>query len=82
MVYIFKEESDYRQLIVQPNPDSDSVDKAGSLVIPAELAYWEDDPIHLPQFHTVHQAVEPIEVLLYGLVGYIPVEELIKAEQA
>lgn len=70
-------------LSVLPITDADLafLDESRPFEIPAEPAYWIDDPIHLPQFHTVHQAVEPIEVLLYGLIGYIPVEELIK-EQA
>ena len=37
-------------------------------MIPAEPAYRVDDPIHLPQLHAVHQAIEFIEVLIYLLV--------------
>ena len=37
-------------------------------MIPAEFAYRGDDPIHLPQFHAVHQAVKLVEVLLYLLI--------------
>ena len=37
-------------------------------MIPAELTHRVDDPIHLPQFHAVHQAVELIEILFYLLV--------------
>ena len=45
-----------------------SFDKAKPLVIPAELAHWVDDYVHLPQFHAVHQTVELVEVLLYLLL--------------
>ena len=56
------------QFFLQQNTNLDSFNETRPLVIPAELAYWVDDPIHLPQLHAVHQAIELIEIHLYLLV--------------
>ena len=50
------------QFCLQQDTNLDSLDEAGSLVIPAEPAHWIDDSIHIPQLHPVHLAVELIEM--------------------
>ena len=33
-------------------------------MVSAQCAYWIDDFIHLPQFHSVHQSIQLVEVIL------------------
>ena len=68
VVYIFKWDSDYWQLIIQPNTDSDSIDKARPFMIPAEGADGVDYFVYLPKGLSVHCTVEFIEVLADGFV--------------
>ena len=53
------------QFCLQQDANLDSLDEARSLMIPAEPTHRVDDPIHLPQLHAIHQAVELIEIFLY-----------------
>ena len=43
------------QFCLQQEANLDSFNEAGPFMIPAELAHWIDDPIHLPQLHAIHQ---------------------------
>ena len=56
------------QFCLQQNANLDSLNESSPLMIPAKPARRIDNPIYLPRFHAVHQAVELIEVLLYLLV--------------
>lgn len=51
------------QYLRQPDADLHAVDEAVAFVVTAESADWIDDPIHLPQRHTIHQPVEFVEIL-------------------
>lgn len=56
------------QFCLQQNTNLDSFVESGLLVISTEPTYWVDNPIHIPPFHDVHQAVEFVEVRLYLFV--------------
>ena len=51
------------QFCLQQDANLDSLDESRPFVIPAEPTDRIDDPIHIPQLHTVHQLVQFMEII-------------------